>query len=45
MGSTAMQVAAAEACGGEVIGTRNVRDYPKAAVRAAMPKALFAELA
>lgn len=39
----AMQVASAEACGAEVIATRNVRDYAKAPVRAAMPKSLLAE--
>ncbi|MBI4419820.1 MAG: PIN domain-containing protein [Gemmatimonadetes bacterium] len=41
----AMQVAAAEACGAEVIATRNVRDYTKAPIRAAAPKALLAEMA
>ncbi|MBI3981713.1 MAG: PIN domain-containing protein [Gemmatimonadetes bacterium] len=40
----AMQVAAAEACGAEVIATRNVRDYVKAPVRVATPKTLLAEI-
>lgn len=39
----AMQVAAAEACEADVIATRNTRDYPKALVRVATPKALLAE--
>lgn len=41
----AMQVVAAEACGAEVIATRNVRDYARASVRVATPKALLTELA
>jgi len=40
----AMQVAAAESCGADVIATRNVRDYAKSPVSAAAPKALLAEL-
>lgn len=36
----AMQVVAAEACGADVIATRNIRDY----ARAATPKALVGEL-
>ncbi len=40
----AMQVAAAEACKAEVIATRNLRDYTKAPVRAAMPRSLVAEI-
>lgn len=41
----AMQVAAADACGAEVIATRNIRDYAKAPIRVATPRALVAELA
>jgi predicted nucleic acid-binding protein len=41
----ALQVVAAEACGAEVIATRNVRDYAKASVRAASPKTLLNEVA
>ncbi len=41
----AMQVAAAEACGAEVIATRNLRDYAKSPLWAATPKALVSELA
>jgi predicted nucleic acid-binding protein len=40
----AMQVAAAEACGADVIATRNVRDYAKAPVRAVTPQTLLGEL-
>jgi len=40
----AMQVVAAESCNAEVIATRNVRDYAKANVRAALPKTLLGEL-
>ncbi len=40
----AMQVVAAEACGADVIATRNVRDYVKSPVRAATPKSVLAEL-
>lgn len=39
----AMQVAAAMACGAEVIATRNIRDYANAPVRAATPKSLLRE--
>jgi len=41
----ALQVAAAAACGAEVIATRNVRDYAKSPIRAAMPGALLDEFA
>ena len=41
----AMQVAAALACGAEVIATRNVRDYAGAPVRAATPASLVKLLA
>jgi hypothetical protein len=41
----AMQVAAADACGAEVIATRKIRDYAKAPIRVATPRALVAELA
>jgi predicted nucleic acid-binding protein len=40
----AMQVAAAAACGADAIATRNVRDYAKAPVRAATPRALLSEI-
>lgn len=40
----AMQVAAALACGADVIATRNVRDYAHAPVRALMPSAIVKEL-
>ncbi len=40
----AMQVVAAEACGAEVIATRNIRDYARSPLRAATPKALVSEL-
>ena len=40
----AMQVAAARACGAEVIATRNVRDFAKSPIRARTPKQLLAEL-
>jgi predicted nucleic acid-binding protein len=40
----AMQVVAAEACGADVIATRNVRDYARARLRAATPKTLLREL-
>ena len=36
----AMQVAAAAACGADVIATRNVRDYRNSPIRAATPKSL-----
>ncbi|MGH7630474.1 MAG: type II toxin-antitoxin system VapC family toxin [Gemmatimonadales bacterium] len=39
----AMQVAAAQACGAEVIATRNVRDYVRSPARAATPRSLLAE--
>lgn len=41
----ALQVAAAAACGAEVIATRNVRDYVKSPIRAATPGALLDDLA
>lgn len=41
----AMQVAAAEACGADVIATRNVRDYVRSPLRAATPKVLVGEWA
>lgn len=41
----AMQVVAAEACGADVIATRNVRDYARSSLRAATPKTLVSELA
>ena len=41
----AMQVVAAEACGADVIATRNVRDYVKSPVRAATPQSVLTELA
>jgi predicted nucleic acid-binding protein len=40
----AMQVVAAEACGADVIATRNIRDYARSPLRAATPKALVSEL-
>lgn len=40
----AMQVVAAEACGADVIATRNVRDYARSPLRAATPKTLVSEL-
>jgi predicted nucleic acid-binding protein len=40
----AMQVVAAEACGADVIATRNVRDYARSPLRAATPKVLVSEL-
>ena len=40
----AMQVAAAEACGADVIATRNVRDYTKAPIRAATPQTLLGQI-
>ena len=40
----ALQVAAALACGAEVIATRNVRDYARGPVRAATPTALLKEV-
>ena len=40
----AMQVAAAAACGADVIATRNVRDYARSPIRAARPGALLDEL-
>ncbi len=40
----AMQVVAAEACGADVIATRNLRDYARSPVRAATPKTLVGEL-
>lgn len=41
----AMQVSAAAACGAEVIATRNLRDYRRAPIQAATPKALLREIA
>jgi predicted nucleic acid-binding protein len=40
----AMRVVAAEACGADVIATRNVRDYARSPLRAATPKTLVSEL-
>jgi predicted nucleic acid-binding protein len=40
----AMQVVAAEACGADMIATRNIRDYARSPLRAATPKALMGEL-
>jgi len=40
----ALQVAAAVACGADVIATRNVRDYKKAPIEAVAPGALIARL-
>ena len=40
----AMQVAAAEGCGADVIATRNIRDYARSPLRAATPKTLVGEL-
>ena len=40
----AMQVAAANACGAEVIATRNLRDYARAPIRATTPVSLIQEL-
>ena len=40
----AMQVAAAMACGAEVIATRNIRDYARAPIRVAAPVTLIKEL-
>lgn len=40
----ALQVAAAVACGANMIATRNVRDYTRSPVRAATPTALMKEL-
>ena len=37
----AMQVAAAIACGADVIATRNVKDYARAPVQAAKPEAVL----
>jgi hypothetical protein len=39
----AMQVVAAEACGADVIATRNIRDYARSPLRAATPKALMSK--
>jgi hypothetical protein len=41
----AMQVAAAEACGAEVIAPRHIRDYARSPLWAATRKALVSELA
>ena len=41
----AMQVAAAVACGADVIATRNLRDYTKSPVRAAHPQTVIEEFA
>ena len=40
----AMQVAAATACGADVIATRNIRDYARAPIRVATPGTLAKEL-
>jgi len=39
-----MQVVAAEACGADVIATRNICGYARSPLRAATPKALIREL-
>ena len=41
----AMQVAAAMACGADVIATRNVRDYVKAPIDAMTPTSVLKSLA
>ncbi|MBK5259800.1 MAG: PIN domain-containing protein [Thermoanaerobaculia bacterium] len=41
----AMQVAAAAACGADLIVTRNVRDYTRSPIRAISPATLLRELA
>ena len=41
----AMQVAAAAACGADIIATRNLRDYKQAPIQAATPKALLRKIA
>jgi predicted nucleic acid-binding protein len=41
----AMQVAAALACGADVIATRNVRDYVKSPIEAATPGSILKSLA
>jgi predicted nucleic acid-binding protein len=40
----ALQVAAAAACGADVIATRNTRDYAKSPIRAAKPEDVVKEL-
>jgi len=40
----AMQVAAAIACGADVIATRNLRDYTRASMKVATPMTLIKEL-
>lgn len=40
----ALQVAAAMACGAEMIVTRNLRDYARAPIRAVAPTAALAEI-
>ena len=40
----AMQVAAAAACGADVIVTRNLRDYRRSPIRAAAPGDVMPEL-
>ena len=40
----ALQVAAALACGADVIATRNVRDFSRSPVRAVAPDSLLAEI-
>ena len=40
----ALQVAAAVACGANMIATRNIRDYARSPVRASTPMALIKEL-
>ena len=40
----AMQVAAASACGADIIATRNLKDYTDSPVRAASPRELLEEI-
>jgi hypothetical protein len=40
----AMQVGAAQACGADVIATRNIRDYARSPLRVATPTTLVSEL-
>lgn len=40
----AMQVAAATACGADMIATRNLRDYTQSPIRAAEPQDILTEL-
>ena len=40
----AMQVAAASACGANIIATRNLKDYANSSIRAASPRELLEEI-